>query len=231
MHRIILLTLFSSFIFSASVSIDKNFFIKELEKDKYLNARKGALDKKKHQLAGDKMIEFGHKIKLSINKTYHRNSFSRDTYILINFECIEGPNFGSEFFVTADLEQGEVVVDGWNDNDYVCVIAQSCNITSCSDSVGPICVYAGNNQQSCVDDIHGCDDQLLGDANNDGQINVVDIVMMVNFILDGNLNFEDCNILASDFNQDQQIDVLDIIEVINIILSDNTFQNQRFQTF
>jgi len=231
MYRIILLTLFSSFIFSASISINKNFFIKSLKQDKYLNARKGELGKKKYQLTNHKTVKFGHKIQLSINKTYHRNDFSRDSYILMNFECIEGPNTGIELVITADLEQGEVVVPGWEYNDYVCVIAQNCNVTSCSDSVGPVCVYAGSDDQSCVDDSYECDNQLLGDANNDNLINVIDIVTIVNFILNGNLNFEDCNILASDFNQDQQLDVLDIIEIINIILSENTFQNQRFNTF
>ena len=149
----------------------------------------------------------------------------------MNFECIEGPNTGFELVVTADLEQGEVVIPGWDDNDYVCVIAQHCNVVSCSDSVGPVCVYAGSNDQSCVDDNYGCDNQLLGDANNDTLINVIDIVTIVSFILDGNLNFEDCNILASDYNQDQQLDVLDIIEIINVILSDNSSNNQRFNTF
>ena len=231
MYIIILLTLFSSFLFSASINIDKDLFIKDLNQDKYLNARKGELGKKKQQLKVYQDIKFGHKIKLSMDKTYHRNDFSRDSYILMNFECIEGPNTGFELVVTADFEQGEVVIPGWDYNDYVCVIAQHCNVTSCSDSVGPLCVYAGSDDQSCVDDNYGCDDQLLGDANNDNLINVIDIVTIVNFILDGNLNFEDCNILASDFNQDQEVDVLDIIEIINIILSDNTFNNKRFNTF
>ena len=231
MYRIILLTLFSSFLFSASINIDKALFIKGFNQDKYLNARKGELSKKKEQLKAYPDIKFGHKIKLSMNNTYHRNDFSRDSYILMNFECIEGPNIGFELVVTADFDQGQVVIPGWDYNDYVCVIAQNCNVIGCSDSVGPVCVYAGSNDQGCVDDNYGCGNQLLGDANNDNLINVIDIVTIVNFILDGNLNFEDCNILASDFNEDQQLDVLDVIEIINVILSGNNFNNQRFNTF
>ena len=71
----------------------------------------------------------------------------------------------------------------------------------------------------------------MGDSNNDGSINVIDIVTVVNYILDGDLNFDDCNVLASDFNQDQQLDVLDIVEIINLILSDNPaqyYKNSRF---
>ena len=149
----------------------------------------------------------------------------------MNFECIEGPNTGVELSLTADIEQGEVVVPGWEYNDYVCVIAQHCTVSSCSESVGPVCVYAGSDEQNCVDDSYGCDNQLLGDTNNDGYVNVIDVVTIVNFILDGNLNFEDCNIIASDFNQDEQLDVLDIIEIINLILSGNTFRTERFNTF
>ena len=111
------------------------------------------------------------------------------------------------------------------------MIAQDCTAFACSDSVGPICVYAVSDEQSCVDDSYGCDGQLLGDTNNDGYINVIDVVTIVNFILDGNINFEDCNVIASDFNGDQQIDVLDVIEVINIILSDNSFRTERFNSF
>ena len=231
MYRLILFFIFSSFIFSASISIDKNLFIKDFENDRYLNTRKGELNKKKFKLNKDTPIKLGHKIKLSINKTYHRNDFSRDSYILMNFECIEGPNTGVELSLTADIEQGEVVVPGWEYNDYVCVIAQHCTVFSCSESVGPVCVYAGSDEQSCVDDSYGCDGQLLGDTNNDGYVNVIDVVTIVNFILDGNLDFEDCNIIASDFNQDQQLDVLDIIEIINLILSGNTFRIERFNTF
>jgi hypothetical protein len=231
MYRIISLVVCSSFIFSAAISIDKSLFIQSLKQDKYLNARKGELGKKKDQLTNPEIVKFGHNIKLSMNKTYHRNDFSRDLYILLNFECIEGPNTGVELVMTVDADQGEVVVPGWDDNDYVCVIAQNCDAASCSDSVGPVCVYAGSDDQSCVDDSYGCDNQLLGDANNDGVINIIDIVTIVNFILDGNLNFEDCNVIASDFNNDQQLNVLDIIEIVNLILSDSTSYPSRFNTF
>jgi len=57
-------------------------------------------------------------------------------------------------------------------------------------------------------------DTLLGDLNGDGTINVVDIVMLVNIILNG----EEYNPVA-DLNSDGTINVVDIVTLVNIILN------------
>jgi len=57
-------------------------------------------------------------------------------------------------------------------------------------------------------------DTLLGDLNGDGTINVVDIVMLVNIILNG----EEYNPVA-DLNSDGTINVVDIVTLVNLILS------------
>ena len=54
---------------------------------------------------------------------------------------------------------------------------------------------------------------LDGDANHDGGLNVLDVVLVVNAIL--GLSDEACNI---DMNGDEYIDILDVISIINIIL-------------
>ena len=51
-----------------------------------------------------------------------------------------------------------------------------------------------------------------GDINNDGFINVVDVIVIVNFILNNEYNS------AADLNLDSILDVLDLIDLINIIL-------------
>jgi len=56
--------------------------------------------------------------------------------------------------------------------------------------------------------------QLLGDANNDFTVNVLDVVLTVNLILSGLDNYEEC----SDINGDGVLNVLDIVALINIIL-------------
>ena len=51
------------------------------------------------------------------------------------------------------------------------------------------------------------------DINQDNMINIQDIIVMVNFILDGRYE------RVADMNEDDSVDILDIVELINIILS------------
>ena len=60
--------------------------------------------------------------------------------------------------------------------------------------------------------------QVLGDVNNDSLINVVDVVQLVNYILNGT-GLQGCEIQASDFNQDDQINVVDIVNLVGYILN------------
>ena len=59
----------------------------------------------------------------------------------------------------------------------------------------------------------GC--QLLGDANGDATLNVLDVVLTVNLILNGVGNYEAC----SDINSDNSLNVLDVILLVNLVLS------------
>ena len=55
--------------------------------------------------------------------------------------------------------------------------------------------------------------EIEGDVNNDGIINLIDILIKVNIIL----NFEEYDLFA-DVNGDSQITVVDIITLMSIIL-------------
>ena len=61
------------------------------------------------------------------------------------------------------------------------------------------------------------DDQILqtisGDINNDGVVNVVDVVLLVNMIL--GLSPND---ISADLNQDGIVNVIDIVQIVNIII-------------
>jgi len=59
------------------------------------------------------------------------------------------------------------------------------------------------------------DGSLLGDINNDGNIDVLDVVILVNYILNGDTSELD----GADINNDDVINVLDIVALVNIILS------------
>jgi len=56
------------------------------------------------------------------------------------------------------------------------------------------------------------DNFLLGDVNNDGIVNVLDIVSTVNFVLSGAYN------QAADTNADGEINILDVVIMVNIIV-------------
>lgn len=56
---------------------------------------------------------------------------------------------------------------------------------------------------------------LAGDVNSDGIINVLDVVIIVNVILDGDV------IENGDLNGDGQVNVVDIVLLVNIILENN----------
>ena len=62
------------------------------------------------------------------------------------------------------------------------------------------------------------DIEILGDINNDNNIDILDLVLLVNFILE--LNFpDDIQIIQADINQDGLIDINDIVLLLNIILT------------
>jgi len=52
-----------------------------------------------------------------------------------------------------------------------------------------------------------------GDMNCDGEVNVVDVILVVNFVM------EDVYQYSADLNNDGNIDVMDIIQLVNIILN------------
>ena len=58
----------------------------------------------------------------------------------------------------------------------------------------------------------------LGDINADGQINVVDVVNLVNYILGGDIT--EGQIALSDYNQDGQVNVVDIVNIVSEILGE-----------
>jgi len=57
-------------------------------------------------------------------------------------------------------------------------------------------------------------DFILGDMNEDGILNILDIVILANLIISG----DDSN-PAGDLNQDGSQNILDIVTLVNLILS------------
>lgn len=69
----------------------------------------------------------------------------------------------------------------------------------------------------------------LGDINFDGEVNVIDVVMMVNFILDNEIPTTE-QFATADINSDGSIDVLDIILNVNNILNGQLSSNNNSNT-
>ena len=61
-------------------------------------------------------------------------------------------------------------------------------------------------------------DPLPGDVNGDGVTDILDIVVLVGFILDGHV-FSDDEFLASDVSDDGSVDILDVVQIVGLILN------------
>jgi hypothetical protein len=59
---------------------------------------------------------------------------------------------------------------------------------------------------------------IQGDVNYDGDLNILDIVKVVNYIL-GTYDFTEMQYYLADMNQDGVIDILDLILLANAILN------------
>ena len=58
---------------------------------------------------------------------------------------------------------------------------------------------------------------LAGDVNDDSVLNILDVVMLVNFIL-GSVDPTSSEYTAADINGDNILNVLDVVTIVNAIL-------------
>jgi PKD repeat protein len=58
---------------------------------------------------------------------------------------------------------------------------------------------------------------MLGDVNNDSVLNILDIVLVVNFVLDSDTPTAS-EFTAADLNSDGMLNILDVVTLTNLIL-------------
>ena len=68
---------------------------------------------------------------------------------------------------------------------------------------------------SC-DDVFGDDESTTGDVNDDGDVNVLDVIQTVNIVL-GLVEYD----ASADINSDGSVDITDVVSIINIILGND----------
>ena len=122
---------------------------------------------------------------------------------------------GAPFYSLISLDQSTYYIsafdsfgDGWNNNMWTIVSSES------NDEIFSYTLTEGSEGVSDTFNIEtGCNS---GDLNNDGIINILDVLTIVNAIITESVTEEilDCG----DMNDDGLLNVLDVLEVINIIL-------------
>jgi len=114
------------------------------------------------------------------------------------------------------------IIDIDNDNDLEIIIGTSQNLNVidikeiATTNQNYWNTYQGNSHRSGVF-IYNGSNLSIGDLNNDGLIDVLDLVMVINIII-GNTSPTSDQLVTGDLNSDGTIDVLDVVQLINTIL-------------
>ncbi len=131
------------------------------------------------------------------------------------FEVIFSDNI--DFGHAALSHNGTLLGSGYADNSGSSIIIINQDISNLNEIT---LTATGYNTTSVVTTIqvgNPCDSQLAGDANQDTILNILDVVLVVNYVI-GVDSPGFCQFESADMNQDEIINVLDIVLVVNNIL-------------
>ena len=138
-----------------------------------------------------------------------------------------------EFVILCVNTEGEWWNDIWGSSTvYDAPIDGSCwngdtefpNYALTVDADQTVSYCAGSCDATCSGTVCG-----TGDVNDDGELNILDVVTMVNYIL-GNLTPSDDQICSADMNGDGGLDILDIVIIVNTILNSRALESAKIVT-
>ena len=135
---------------------------------------------------------------------YNKSGFTQD-YNYMFSDLMDG---GTSMFL---YQEGEFTLAPEETMDLSFLIEnESVSFTSISLSIWP--TYHNYSLKELIFDV-SLSNLLVGDINNDGSINVLDVVSLVNVILEGGNPSG-----SADLNNDGSVNVLDIVVLVNLIL-------------
>ena len=164
----------------------------------------------------------------SVNDSYDQDAVENAVDQWINQDCME--------WVCDCLWPPNAICDDGICGMSYCIEENpaGCSQTGCEE--GYECIDYANYGGDCIPSSCWCDEfsggwfctedcnggacypiQTLGDINNDAQLNVLDVVLLVSFIL-GNDAPTDDEYMSSDVNTDGSLNVLDVVSLVGIIL-------------
>ena len=72
--------------------------------------------------------------------------------------------------------------------------------------------------EECQEVCYHTESSELGDVNEDGEINILDVVVIIGFIIGLEVH-SDAESSSADYNQDGEINVLDVVSIIDLIIN------------
>ncbi len=124
---------------------------------------------------------------------------------------------GGSFHLAALSNNGEYLGAAYADDSGTAQIEFEGSIESDDDILLTVTGFNTTTVMETVSVGGGCGEILMGDANGDTVVNILDVILTVNFVLDTEEAGE-CQLEALDFNNDSILNIMDIISLINVIL-------------
>ena len=135
---------------------------------------------------------------------------------LIEFTVSNHSGYSQPYIYTFEGQDDVVFLDAYSSSQIIFEIDDSLeNLDLVSLVVAP--QFHPNNQKVMQFNIYNDAPLLYGDADLNGIINILDVVIVIEFIL-GDSQPSGNQLTISDINQDGNLDVLDIVDLVELIL-------------